>query len=154
MIVDAESMNLVNAIESLLGDAPRGEVKPELMESVLEIATDPCTTAAQAGEQLRALRAHTREVAGAPRADHRLGRHAPVRALGGPADRRAPALPRPRLVAALRRAPGADLRHARPRRRRRPRQGDPRRQRHARAPRRAPGPERQLAVLARRRDRV
>jgi glutamate---cysteine ligase / carboxylate-amine ligase len=64
MIVDTESMNLVNAIESLLVDPPRGEVKPELMESVLEIATEPCTTAAQAGDQLRALRAHTREVAG------------------------------------------------------------------------------------------
>ena len=42
MIVDAETFDLVNAIESLLEDAPDGEIKPELMESVLEIATDPC----------------------------------------------------------------------------------------------------------------
>ena len=63
MIVDAETMNLVNAIEHLLGDAPVGEVKPELMESVLEIATDPVKNAAQLGEQLRALRAHTRAMA-------------------------------------------------------------------------------------------
>ena len=55
------------------------------------------------------------------------------------------ALPRAGHRAALRRAPGADLRHARPRRRRRPRQGDPRRQRHARAPAGAAGAERQLA---------
>jgi carboxylate-amine ligase len=59
MIVDAETMSLVSAIEHLLGDAPVGEVKPELMESVLEIATDPVANAAQAGEQLRAQRAHT-----------------------------------------------------------------------------------------------
>jgi hypothetical protein len=38
--------------------------------------------------------------------------------------------------------------HARARRHRRPRQGDPRRQRHARPPRGAPRPERELAVLA------
>src|SRR6202043_2983711 len=33
-----------------------GEIKPELMESVLEISTEPCENTAQAGEQLRALR--------------------------------------------------------------------------------------------------
>lgn len=59
MIVDpAKGHDLVNAIEDLLGAAPVGEVKPELMESVLEIATAPCRTTAEAGEQLRALRAH------------------------------------------------------------------------------------------------
>ncbi len=56
MILDAESLELVNAIESLLEDAPSGEIKPELMESVLEVSTDPCPKLAQAGEQLRALR--------------------------------------------------------------------------------------------------
>ena len=46
MIVDAASYALVNAIESLLedsgatnGDPETGDIKPELMESVLEIAT-------------------------------------------------------------------------------------------------------------------
>ena len=39
------------------GAPPTGEIKPELMESVLEIATDPCADTAEAGEQLRALRA-------------------------------------------------------------------------------------------------
>jgi carboxylate-amine ligase len=70
MIVDAESYALVNAIESLLEDTgaanverEAGEIKPELMESVLEIATKPCATTVAAGEQLRALRRQVRETA-------------------------------------------------------------------------------------------
>src|SRR5919206_553046 len=54
MICDARSFDLVNAIEALLEDAPEGEIKPELMESVLEISTDPCANTVEAGEQLRA----------------------------------------------------------------------------------------------------
>ena len=57
MILDAETLDLVNAIESLLEDHDAGEIKPELMESVLEIATKPAPNTAEAGEQLRALRA-------------------------------------------------------------------------------------------------
>src|SRR3954465_3506651 len=64
MIVDRESLELVNAIESLLEDATHGEIKPELMESVLEIATRPCRNTAEAGEQLRSLRHQVRETAG------------------------------------------------------------------------------------------
>ena len=63
MILDAESFELVNAIESMLEPAAAGEIKPELMESVLEVSTDPCPNTAQAGEQLRALRAQVRETA-------------------------------------------------------------------------------------------
>ena len=63
MILDAETLELVNAIESLLEPAPSGEVKPELMESVLEISTEPCADTAQAGEQLRSLRRHVTETA-------------------------------------------------------------------------------------------
>ena len=63
MILDAESLELVNAIESLLVQAPAGEIKPELMESVLEVSTDPCPNTAEAGEQLRALRRQVRETA-------------------------------------------------------------------------------------------
>lgn len=63
MIVDAEGYDLVNAIEGLLEDAPQGDIKPELMESVLEISTDPCQNSAEAGRQLRALRAQVRESA-------------------------------------------------------------------------------------------
>jgi carboxylate-amine ligase len=67
MIVDGESYALVNAIESLLqdssGTSKNGEVKPELMESVLEIATKPCSSTAEAGEQIQALRLSVRELA-------------------------------------------------------------------------------------------
>jgi carboxylate-amine ligase len=70
MIVDDESYALVNAIESLLEDSgpanaerESGEIKPELMESVLEIATKPCASVAEAGEQIHALRRRVREVA-------------------------------------------------------------------------------------------
>src|ERR1041385_2324311 len=65
MICDARSFDLVNAIESLLEDAPDGEIKPELMESVLEISTDPCANTVEAGEQLRALRRQVCETAAA-----------------------------------------------------------------------------------------
>ena len=70
MIVDAESFDLVNAIEALLKDADaagiastEGEFKPELMESVLEIATKPCADVPAAAEQLTELRHQVREIA-------------------------------------------------------------------------------------------
>ena len=56
MILDAETHELVNAIEDLLDDAPDGDIKPELMESVLEIATRPCADIAEADRELRGLR--------------------------------------------------------------------------------------------------
>jgi carboxylate-amine ligase len=63
MILDAETHELVNAIEAMLEDAPRGDIKPELMESVLEISTDPCADMAEADSQLRALRHQVTETA-------------------------------------------------------------------------------------------
>src|SRR5215216_7337168 len=66
MICDAESLELSQSIEVILGDLPEdlpGEVKPELMQSVLEVATLPCRDVAQAGDQLRRLRRTVREVA-------------------------------------------------------------------------------------------
>jgi glutamate---cysteine ligase / carboxylate-amine ligase len=63
MIVDRETYNLVNAIESLLEETTEGEIKPELMESVLEISTKPCRDTVEAGAQLRALRAQVRSKA-------------------------------------------------------------------------------------------
>jgi len=56
MILDRETLELVNAIESMLEESSTGDIKPELMESVLEISTDPCATVSEAGTQLRALR--------------------------------------------------------------------------------------------------
>jgi carboxylate-amine ligase len=64
MICDGETFSLVNAIESLLHDGD-DRVKPELMESVLEIATRPASTTAQAGTELRALRREVGERAAA-----------------------------------------------------------------------------------------
>ncbi len=150
MIVDGETYDLVNAIERLLDDAPDGEIKPELMESVLEISTHPCpNTARRRRAAARAAPQRARQGDG-PRPDHRLGGHAPVRAVGAAADRRAHALPRPHLRAALRRPPGADLRDARPRR------ASTTPTRRSTSPTGcastagAAGAERQLAVLARR----
>jgi carboxylate-amine ligase len=56
MILDAETLELSNSIEAMLEDAPPDRVKPELMESVLEIATSPQPDAVAAGRELRALR--------------------------------------------------------------------------------------------------
>ncbi len=56
MILDRETFELVNAIESLIEPAPAGEIKPELMESVLEVSTEPCANVPEAAVQLRALR--------------------------------------------------------------------------------------------------
>jgi carboxylate-amine ligase len=63
MIVDAESLELVNAIEQLLADAPDGDIKPELMESVCEIATSPCANIREANHELCDLRRKVRDVA-------------------------------------------------------------------------------------------
>jgi carboxylate-amine ligase len=63
MILDAESLELVNAIEAMLEPAPMGEIKPELMESVLEISTDPCANITEASGQLTALRRQVSETA-------------------------------------------------------------------------------------------
>jgi carboxylate-amine ligase len=67
MIVDAETLDLSNSIEGLLDDLreipTQGEVKPELMESVCEIATTPCANTREVGDQLRALRRTVQQVA-------------------------------------------------------------------------------------------
>jgi carboxylate-amine ligase len=66
MICDAETLELSQSIETILGDLPDelpGEVKPELMQSVLEVATLPCRDVEEAGDQLRRLRRTVREVA-------------------------------------------------------------------------------------------
>src|SRR4051794_41955012 len=67
MIVDRETLELANSIEGLLDAlaevSTEGEVKPELMESVCEIATTPCQNTREAGMQLRALRRQVQHVA-------------------------------------------------------------------------------------------
>src|SRR5919199_4902438 len=51
MIVDSETLELQNSIEAMLEALPQAEaqIKPELMESVLEVATTPCRTTREAG---------------------------------------------------------------------------------------------------------
>ena len=67
MIVDEETLDLSNSIERLLADLSEvpteGEVKPELMESVCEIATTPVRNTVEAGAQLRSLRRTVNQVA-------------------------------------------------------------------------------------------
>jgi glutamate---cysteine ligase / carboxylate-amine ligase len=67
MIVDDETLDLANSIEGLLNDLnevpTEGDVKPELMESVCEIATTTTANTAEAGAQLRALRRQVQQVA-------------------------------------------------------------------------------------------
>lgn len=62
MILDSSSLDLVSAIDSIVGeDPPSGQIKPELLESVLEIATSPCTDISAAGAELVSLRALARD---------------------------------------------------------------------------------------------
>jgi glutamate---cysteine ligase / carboxylate-amine ligase len=65
MILDSKTFALANEIEAVIG-AYRGdgEVKPELMQSVLEIATPPCDGVAEVGEHVRRLRREVVEAAG------------------------------------------------------------------------------------------
>ncbi len=63
MILDPSSYALVNAIEDLVQDTPDGEIKPELMESVLEISTNPCADMREASAALRALRRQVHDIA-------------------------------------------------------------------------------------------
>jgi glutamate---cysteine ligase / carboxylate-amine ligase len=66
MIIDRESMELVSAIEEMIVAIPsetEGDVKPELMQSVLEISTNVCRNTAEAAGQLEDLRRRVRETA-------------------------------------------------------------------------------------------
>jgi len=59
MLLDPDSLDLAGEIEAILVAVPpehEGQVKPELLTSVLEIATPPCAGIAEAGEELRKLR--------------------------------------------------------------------------------------------------
>jgi carboxylate-amine ligase len=61
MILDPSTLDLVNAIDSVLGEQPSsGEIKPELLESVLEIATVPCPDIATVATELVSLRGAAR----------------------------------------------------------------------------------------------
>jgi carboxylate-amine ligase len=100
MILDPDSYALVNAIDDLLEDSPDGQIKPELMESVLEISTNPCADVREAGAALRSLRRQVRDTA--DRQGLRIG-SAGTHPLARWEDQRITAAPRYRdLVEALR----------------------------------------------------
>ena len=66
MLVNAETLELEQGIETILADLGEDfedKVKPELMQSVLEIATAPHRNVAAAGEELRSLRRTVSEAA-------------------------------------------------------------------------------------------
>jgi glutamate---cysteine ligase / carboxylate-amine ligase len=59
MLIDASTLELTQGIEAILadlGEAAEGRVKPELLQSVLEIATVPHETVADAAAELHRLR--------------------------------------------------------------------------------------------------
>jgi carboxylate-amine ligase len=61
MIVNGSTLDLANEIHSILEDPPAGQIKSELMQSVLEIATEACPDVPTAGAELRDLRARVRD---------------------------------------------------------------------------------------------
>ena len=129
MLLDPETWDLVQHIDSMLARVTdEGEfeahVAPELMQSVLEITTPVCRTAAEAGLNLRALRSYVGEIARkegcrfASAGTHPFSLFERQRITAKDRYRRA------RRPDAVHRPARADLRHAHPRRRRRPGQGD------------------------------
>jgi carboxylate-amine ligase len=69
MLLDGETFDLVQHIDTVLaaisGHELETHVNPELMQSVLEIATPICRTAADVDRELRRLRSYVTEVAAA-----------------------------------------------------------------------------------------
>jgi carboxylate-amine ligase len=69
MLLDGETFDLVQHIDTVLaaisGHELETHVNPELMQSVLEIATPICRTAADVDRELRRLRAYITGIAGA-----------------------------------------------------------------------------------------
>ena len=67
MLLDGETLDLVQHVEAVLaaseGDELGERVNPELMQSVLEIATPVCRSPAEVDRELRRLRAYVTELA-------------------------------------------------------------------------------------------
>jgi len=67
MLLDAETFDLVQHVDTVLaattGHELESRINPELMQSVLEIATPVCRTAAEVEDELRKLRAYVTGIA-------------------------------------------------------------------------------------------
>jgi carboxylate-amine ligase len=67
MLLDGESFDLVQRIDTILaafvGHEEEARMKPELMQSTLEVATPVCRTAGEADRALRRLRSAVRDIA-------------------------------------------------------------------------------------------
>ena len=66
MLLEKSGLGLAQGIETILENVPaelEGQVKPELMQAVLEIATTPCPDIRSAGEQLAILRRAVSDIA-------------------------------------------------------------------------------------------
>ena len=67
MLLDPESFDLVQRIDTVLaaivGHEDEARMKPELMQSTLEVATPVCRTAGDADRELRRLRTAVRDIA-------------------------------------------------------------------------------------------
>ena len=150
MILDPDGWGLAQEIEQLLADLPaelEGQVKPELFQAVLEIATRPCDDVPCAGRELVALR---EAVIGVTAREGLAIGAAATHPFALCADQEIVDRPRYRELIdelGLDRAARADLRHPRPRRDRGRRPGDLRRRRHPPLPAAVPGALGQLAVL-------
>ena len=155
-LLDGESFDLVQHIETVLaaiqGHELEPRINPELMQSVLEIATPVCRTPADVMRELSKLRGYVCGVAGdkgmrvGSAGTHPFSLFERQRITAKDRYRAA------RRSAAVHRAARAHLRDARPRRRRRSREGDQGRERAAPPARAAARAVGELAVLAGRAD--
>ena len=67
MLLDGETFDLVQHIDTVLaavaGHELEARINPELMQSVLEIATPVCHTPSEVADQLRQIRGYVCEIA-------------------------------------------------------------------------------------------
>ena len=141
MLLDAESFDLVQHIDTVLAAIEGHELEPRInagADAVRARDRDAGLPDARGRRRPAAEAARVRRRDRAREGDAlRVVRNAPVLAVRAAADHGARPLPAPRRPDAVHRPPRADLRAARARRDRRPREGDPGRERAARAPRRS-----------------
>ena len=92
MLLDAETFDLVQHIDTVLAAVAGHELEPvinaELMQSVLEIATPVCHTTGEVADQLRQDPRLRLQRCPRPGPARRLRRNASVQSLRAPADHR------------------------------------------------------------------